>query len=139
KEFGELNKTLQKADLFLGLARTYQPAEENGEALPPEHKYPQKSTREVVDQARTILADIMNAVATQEYANTAAKADVVVDGAVILPQVPVTVLLYLEKQLNDLQTFVGNMPTLDPAERWNFNDQTGQYATESTRTVRPRK
>ena len=40
KEFGELNKAAQKPDLFVGLSRTYQPAEENGEALPAEQKFP---------------------------------------------------------------------------------------------------
>jgi hypothetical protein len=139
KEFGELNKAAQKPDLFVGLSRTYQPAEENGEALPPEQKFPQKSAAEVIAQARDILTGIMDAVATQEYGNCRTKADVTIDGRVVLPAVPVTVLLYLEKQLNDLRTFVGNLPVLDPSERWVMNGQTGQYTTEPTKTIRTRK
>jgi hypothetical protein len=57
----------------------------------------------------------------------------------VLANVPITVLLYLDKQLNDLNTFVGNMPTLDPAERWVLNPQTNEYATEPTRTIRTKK
>ena len=139
KEFGELNKTIQKSDLFHGLSRQYQPIEENGEQLPPEQKFPQKHVGEIVTGARAILTDIMDAVATQECGNTSARADVKVDGETILPGVPVTVLLYLEKQLNDLHTFVGNMPVLDPAERWTLNSQTGEYVTEPTKTVRTKK
>jgi hypothetical protein len=80
KEFGELNKVLQKADLFHGIARQDQPVEENGEELPSERKDPQKSTKAIIRQARTILTDIIDAVATQEYGNCVAKADVKVDG-----------------------------------------------------------
>jgi len=139
KELGELNKAIQKGDLFHGLSRQYQPVEENGEQLPAESKYPQKHIGEILKEARTIWTEIMDAVATQEWGNTAAKSDVVVDGETILKAVPVTVLLYLEKQLNDLNTFVGNLPTLDPSERWTHNGQTGEYVTEPTKTIRTKK
>jgi hypothetical protein len=139
QEFGELNKTAQKADLFHGLVRTYHPSEDGGEQLPGESKFPQKNVNDVIASARTVLTGIMDAVATQEYGNTEAKADVVVNGNPVLKDVPVTVLLYLEKQLNDLRTFVGNLPTLDPAERWVKNEQTGEYVTEPAKTIRQRK
>lgn len=139
KEFGELNKILHKPDLFHGLSRTYQPSEENGETLPPESKYPQKNVRDVLTQTRTLLTGIMDAVATQEYGNCLARSDVVIDGTAVLTGVPVTVLLYLDKQLNDLRTFVGNIPVLDPAERWKLNDQTGEYATDAVKTRSTKK
>ena len=139
KEFGELNKVLQKGDLFHGIARQYQPVEEGGEELPSERKDPQRSARAIMAQARLILTDIINAVATQEYGNCTARADVKVGDLVVLSQVPVTVLLYLSKQLDDLHTFVNNVPLLDPSERWTFNAQDGQYVTEEIRTVRTRK
>jgi len=56
-------------------------------------------------------------VATQDWANCQAVADVVVDDQVILAQVPFTHLLFLEKQLLDIQTLVEKLPVLDPAER----------------------
>lgn len=139
KEFGDLNKVCQKTDLFHGISRQYQPLEENGEELPSEHKDAQKSARAILAQARTGLIDIIDAVATQEYGNQKATADVRVDGIVVLKAVPVTVLLYLQKQLDDLHTFVGNVPTLDPAERWIFNQQDGTYTTDEIKTVRTKK
>lgn len=139
KEFGDLNKTAQKPDLFNGLIRQYQSVEENGEELPSEQKIAQQAVTEVIKSARTILTGIIDAVATQEFGNCETAADIVVDGAVILSKVPVTVLLYLEKQLNDLHTFTGNLPVLDPSERWTLNSQTGQYETDVTKTVRTRK
>lgn len=139
KDFGDLNKIVQKPELFHGLNRQYQPIEEGGEELPAEAKFPQKNAREIVTNVRDILTGIIDAVATQEYGNQTAKADVKVNGQVIIKQVPVTVLLYLDKQLSDLNTFVGNIPTLDPAERWTYNDQTGQWQTEVVKTVRTKK
>jgi hypothetical protein len=139
KEFGELNKILQKADLFHGIARQYQPVDEDGEELPSERKDPQKSAKAIIRQARTILTDIIDAVATQEYGNCTAKADVKVDGETILKQVPVTVLLYLAKQLDDLHTFVGNIPVLDPSDRWTYNAQDGTYITDEIKTIRTKK
>lgn len=139
KEFGDLNKTAQKADLFYGIARTYQPLDESGEDLPPERKLIQASVGDIISGARTILTGIMDAVATQEYGNCETAADVRVGGEVLLEKVPVTVLLYLEKQLNDLHTFVGNLPTLDPSERWTMDQTTGQWEAETTKTVRTKK
>jgi len=139
KEFGELNKSIQKADLFHGFARQYQPVDEDGETMPPESKLIQQNVGDIIAQARTILTDIMDAVATQETTNCVAKADVVVGGTTILKAVPITILLYIEKQLNDLRTFVGNMPVLDQAERWTLNDQSGQYSTDPIKTSRTKK
>lgn len=140
KEYGDLNKTIQRGDLFVGLTRTYQPLEQDGEQQPSEHKLPQKSAADIISQAKDLLTSVMDAVATQEYGNCTAFADVEVAGTVILPQVPITVLLYLEKQLNDLHTFVGSMPIIDPAERWVWNDNTSQWETsEVQKTNRTKK
>jgi hypothetical protein len=139
KEFGDLNKVLQKPDLFHGIARQYQPIDEGGEELPAERKDPQRSAKAILRQARQTLTDMIDAVATQEYGNCTARADVKVGGTVILPQVPVTVLLYLSKQLDDLHTFVNNVPLLDPSERWTYDAQDGTYTTDEIRTVRTKK
>lgn len=139
KEFGDLNKTVQKPDLFSGLSRQYQPLEENGDDLPPELKLPQQSVAAIIASATALLTSIVDAVATQEYGNCGTAADVTVDGNVVVAKAPVTVLLYLEKQLNDLHTFVGNLPVLDASERWSMNAQTGQWEAEPTKTVRTKK
>jgi hypothetical protein len=139
KEYGDLNKIVQKRDLFEGLTRTYAKLNENGEDFPPEKKLPQKAIGDILTDLRGLLTGIVDAVATQEYGNTIARADVKVDGKVVLSQVPVTVLLYLDKQLTDMGTFVGNFPVLDPSETWIKNEGTGQYQTEPTKTVKTKK
>lgn len=139
KEYGDLNKTLQKHDLFNGLSRTYRSIEDNGEKLPAETKNIVKTVDEIINEACTRLVDIFDAVATQETGNCSAKANIVVNGTTILSNVPVTVLLYLEKQLNDLNTFVSNIPTLDASEQWRQDSSTGHFVTEPVDTHRTKK
>jgi len=130
---------IQKPPLFDGISRVYAPKDAEGEALPSEQKLIQLSVRGLIQEARTVLTEMFDAVATQDFANCEAKADVSVDSTVILSQVPVTHLLFLEKQLTDVETFVRNLPTLDPAESWTFNAASDCYATNPTQSVRTKK
>ena len=107
---------IQKPTLFDGISRTYQPKDEEGERLPPESKSVQVKCEEIIIGVRRTLAEMYDIIATQDYANCDAKADVVVAGATVLRAVPVTHLLFLEKQVTDLESFVSKLPTLDPAE-----------------------
>lgn len=138
KEFGELNKIVQRADLFNGFVRQYRPLKDNEEEKQPEeYKSPQQDIKDVIIKAREVIAGIADAIATQECGNCVTSGNVTVDGKVLLAGMPVTVLLYLEKQLQDLHTFVGNFPILDPAERWEATD--GQFCTVPTETIRTKK
>jgi hypothetical protein len=64
------------------------PIDENGEGLPSESKLPQKNAAEIIANAKQILTGIIDAVATQEYGNTEAKADIKVNGTAILKRRP---------------------------------------------------
>jgi len=130
---------IQKAPLFDGINRTYQPKDEDGERLPPENKAIQIKVSDLIKDATTTLAEMYDVVATQDWANSHAKADVVVNGRIILHKVPVTHLLFLEKQLTDLSTFVGKLPILDPAEEWSYNETADLYATKPAETARTKK
>jgi hypothetical protein len=67
---------------------------------------------------------------------------VVVDDRVLLAQVPVTYLLFLEKQLENIRTFVARLPTLSGNVDWTYNENVAAYVSapvKSTRTAkRPR-
>jgi hypothetical protein len=64
---------------------------------------------------------------------------VVVDGKTLLAQVPVTYLLFLEKELVDMHTFVRKLPVLDASDSWTFDPSADTYATEPMQTVRTKK
>ena len=82
---------------------------------------------------------MFDVVATREKTNTVAKASIVLDGDTLVADVPANVLLFLEKQLVDLVTFIRKLPTLDPAETWHYDSASDCYVTEPTQTTRTKK
>lgn len=132
KALTEVYHNLQKPTLFDGISRVYSPLDELGETQPSEKKYVQYKVSNAIAAAREALTDLLDVTATQDYANCKAKADVKVDGKVVLKDVPVTYLLFLEKQLTDLHTFVSKLPTLDPADKWEFSAEADCYVSEKT-------
>jgi hypothetical protein len=130
---------IQKPELFSGLSRNYTPLSDGDELLPSEEKFPQYTGNEAIAEAKSVLTELIDSVATQDTANTHANADVVVDGVTVLSQVPVTHLLFLEKQLVDLHTFVSKIPVLDPSERWVFDSNVNYYVTQPVETNRNKK
>lgn len=130
---------IQKSAQFDGISRSYQPRDELGEKLPPETKHIQTRVTDLTNAARAGWTEMFDAVATQEYANTRAMGSVVVDGVTVLKDVPVTYLMFLEKQITDVITFLGKLPTLDPADEWRYDSATDAHATPPTETTRTKK
>jgi hypothetical protein len=130
---------VQKPDLFSGIARTYSPVDEEGEKFPPEHKKVQERASDLLSFTAETMTKYWDVTVTKDTANCSAKANVVVDGRVILKDVPVTFLLFLEKQLGDLITMVKKLPTLDPGESWNYDETQDCHATEPAQTTKTKK
>lgn len=139
QELTDAHHALQKPALLTGIARTYRPKDDEGEQLPPESTKVQIKAEEIIQQTAAILTRLFDITATKDWTNGAARADVVVDGQPLLTQVPVTYLLFLEKQLVDLHTFIKKLPTLDAAETWNFDASADCWATEPVQTVKTKK
>lgn len=135
----DLNKAAQKPDLFNGFSKTYRKKDEDGEELPPEGKRVQYTSGEVLRAAERALTDLADVTARKDWTNCVAKADVVVDGKTLIASAPVSFLLFMEKQLTDLRTLVGNLPVLDVAEDWKSDPNSGLYRTEPTETHRTKK
>lgn len=139
RELTDAHQMLQKPPLLSGISRTYRPRDEEGEQLPPESTKVQVKAEEVIRKTVEILTKLFDVTATKDWANGVAKADVTVDGKVLLSQVPVTYLLFLEKQLVDLHTFVKKLPVLDAAETWSFDSSADAWATEPVQTTKTKK
>ena len=138
-DFTELHKASQKAELFSGFSKNYRKRDEEGEDYPPESKRVQLEAGDVLSQVAKLLTELFDVTATKDFANCQAFADVVVDGQTLVAQAPVPFLLFLEKQLTDLHTFVDKMPTLDPADEWASDPNSGLYKTVSLATQRTKK
>ncbi len=142
KLLGSANQIFQKADLFTGLSKTFRPTDESEPARPPERKLAQHNVASVLETFRNSLVESLNTVRTQDSGNCFAKGSISVDdrGTTLnLKDIPATHLLFLEHQMNDLRTLVGNIPTLDPAYTWTKNANTGFYETEKEETSTTRK
>lgn len=135
----DINKLLQKSDFFSGFNRSYVPIKDDDERMPPENKVVQNNVTTLLPQVITAMTDLWNVSATRDWANCQAKADIEVDGQVVLKDVPATFLLFLEKQLNDLHTLIGNVPVLDSAEIWTRDDNDMTYKAESRQTAKTKK
>lgn len=139
RELTDIYREVGKTPLLSGISRTYQPKDDDGDQLPAESTLVQTNVEDLLENAATALIDLFDVTYTKETANQTAKADVVVDGKTIVKDAPVTYLLFLEKQLIELNTLVSKLPVLDPSERWNKDTNANAWATEPTRTVRTKK
>lgn len=135
----EVNKQVQKSDLFDGFVKVFEPTVEDAESLPTEEKRVQLVVPEVLKSTLTKLTELFDVTATKDYANCRAFGDVVVDGDVLLEKVPATYLLFLEKQLTDMRTFVSNMPTLDLIEDWMKDPNSDLFKSKEKKVHRTRK
>ena len=139
QDLTEAHHQLQKPTLLAGISRTYRPREEEGEQLPPESTKVQIKAQDIIRQTMDVLTKLFDATATKDWANTRAKADVVIDGQTLISQAPATYLLFLEKQLTDLHTFIKKLPVLDASETWAFDASADCWATEPVQTLRTKK
>jgi hypothetical protein len=139
QELTDAHHALQKPALLAGIARTYRPKDEEGEQFPPESTKVQVKAEEIIRQTAEIMTKLFDVTATKDWTNCKARADVIVDGKTLLAQVPATYLLFLEKQLVDLHTFIRKLPILDASETWTFDASADCWATEPMQTVKTKK
>jgi len=133
-------KNLQKAPLFDGLVKTFEKKEEDGDDVEPKRQLVQQRAEELLQEIATQMTEYIDIVATKDYANCSAKADVVMDdNTVVLKDVPVTHLLFLEKKLVDINTAVAALPELDTAYDWTRDDALGLYRSAAVRTTATKK
>lgn len=138
-EVTALFRQAQIADLFNGLNRNYDPNKEDGEKFPSENKKVQLKAIDVLKKLGEQKTKVWDLRASTDYANTKAVADVVVNGTVLIKDAPVTLLLYLEKQLSDLKTFVEKMVLLDTSVEWSMDASTGLWKTAPVQTAKTAK
>ena len=139
-DLSELNKAVQKPELFNGFQKNYKPKDDaDADTLPSEKKRVQFVSDDVLRAVARSMSDLMEVTARKDFTNCDAKASVVVDDKTILTDAPVSFLLFMEKQLTDLRTLLGNMPVLDEGENWTKDQNSGLFKSEPTNTHRTKK
>lgn len=125
-------------------SRKYEPKNEDptsplGEKLPDENKKVVARAEAIVKLTAERMVEMFDLAATRDYGNCVAKADVELDGRVLLKDVPVTHLLFLEERVEDLLTFIRKVRTLDATEHWEFNASQDLFATPAVQSARTKK
>lgn len=81
--------------------------------------------------------EAFDVVATKDATNMLAKADLVVDGEVMVAGIGISHLLWLEDALNELHGFLQHLPVLSTAKAWNL-DESDSNLWKSDAEVVPR-
>jgi len=91
------------------------------------------TVREKLEYVAGHGARYLDIIAQKEATNQTAKADVVIDGNVLIADVPVTHLLTLETKLKELRQVYDSIPTLDPSVSWveDPNSAKGVYKSQT--------
>lgn len=127
-----------KPEAISGITKTYEPKDEDGDRLPSESKQIHLDVRERIRDTMEQAIEFWDAVVTQEHGNTLAMAEPKVD-SLTLGEQPVPVLLFLQKQLVDLHTFVSQLPVLPADREWSFDTNRNCYVTEPVESLRTAK
>jgi len=135
----QMDKANQKAALFHGHVKTYQPSKDDGEVKPTQIKKVQQRSQDVVRAYCKSAAEVWDVTATKDYTNQRAVADVKVGNDTLIRSAPVTFLLFMEKQLTDLRTFIDHMPVLDSSEDWTWDENAGYYKSAAVQAQSTQK
>ena len=129
---GEAKKIFSKnAILFDGMIKKYVPTEENAEQIPDETKEMVSTVKQSINDTLQAVIISMDATLSKEETNASgtAKADLIV-GEKMFGTFSATTLLALESQLSKVLDLYKNIPTLDTARKWNFDEQNDFYRTD---------
>lgn len=135
----ELYKKIQKPNLFVGSNRFYTPVQEDGYVYPSESQKVTFIAKDCLDEYVEATQEFFDQAFAQDLANTKAVASIKVDDQVILKDVPVTHLLFLEKQLTDVRTFISKLPVLPVDKDWSYDQIKRFYVTPEKQTTKTKK
>jgi len=136
----DLHRKSEVEKLYLGRTRTYLPANEDGERLPDERQLVQNNATDILREASALWVNIWDITATKDWTNAGpARADIKLGDTVLVSQVPVSWLLYLEKELNDIETFIRKIPILDSSEEWTWSAANNCFSSPPTWQNRTKK
>jgi len=139
REISDDYKALQKPQLLNGHVRRFTPSKEDGEKFPDERQHVQIAYSDVFKSLRERLVDLMDVVATKDYTNCNARADVMLGDEKIIENAPVPYLLFLEKHLQNMYTFFDKMVELDSAEEWKLDEDAGLRVSSEVKAQRTKK
>jgi hypothetical protein len=144
RDWDQVYHDLQRSELFNGFDKTHTPFEGNL-TQPAKSKRVQANATELVYGLQDLLTRLFDLEATKDSADTQARADVKVtqngNETVVLPNVPINHLLWLEKQAVHLLTVFRSIPVVSAAEDWQSSEtlEWGKLRTPTEQTPSTKK
>lgn len=135
----EVKARLANRSILVGQTRRYSPLVEGGETFPNEDTNLNTTISEQLEILQQQYGSFMDVSLQKEVSNLGTSANVVVDGKILFDNLPSTALLNLEAKLIELRSVYANIPTLDPAERWEYDEGQGHYVSSERETHRTKK
>lgn len=135
----EIHHQLQSTDALSGQARTYVPKVDGDMVYPAENKKVQVLAHDHLKELAGLTTELFDTEACLDYANCTARANVVVDGAILVENAPATFLIFLEKQLTDLHTTLAKCGVPDPAKEWVYDSGARIFRAARSETVKTKK
>lgn len=142
-EFDAIYHTFSRgAKDYSGFRRTYRHYTENADGtpvlqLPDEGSTVKFLAADELDKIQGLLGRMWDTTATRDWGNLIAKADIKIGEETLVPQVPVTHLIYLETQFQHLLTVLSAVPVRALGVDWKTTDRSGYYEAPSEVTQRP--
>jgi len=130
---------VQRTNAFFGIVKTYEPREDDGEQFPPESQQVQAKAQTLIENFSEALGKLLDVEATKDWNNCKATATVTVDDTEILVDVPVTYLMWLEKQLVNVRTFITKLPTLPSDKVWHYDENVDLFTTDERISIKTKK
>ncbi len=138
-KISELYKVLQKPTLFNGFSKEYRKLDEGDMDLPPESQKVTFFVKDILKEVEKASTEYMNITARKDWTNCKAQSTVTIGSHQLLENVPVSYLLFLEKRITDLRTFINTLPELAVEEDWTKDVNSGFFKSKTMRTHRTKK
>lgn len=138
-EVTNVHRKLMHEESMKGFNREFQPLEDSDETYEPETKPVTVNAADLLKYMGKLMTEHFDVEFLKDKGNMVAKADIVVNGVTLASDIPVTYLLYLEKQLTDVRTIIQKIPTLSTEDNFQLNKETGFYASAIVKTHKTKK
>lgn len=140
--YSDLTKThhlVQKPASVSGESATYRPKDEGGETFPPANRLVQVEVEETLREIASKQIPFWDLALSKDTANCSAFADLTLPNGSILEKVPVSTLLFMEKQLQDVITFLEKLPVLDADKIWRRDEARNLWVTDPVESAKTAK
>lgn len=140
----EAEKTLGRHELFHGMTRVFTSLQEKEDGStdpvePPETKTVATTVTDKLDYVWNTVSKYLDVFLTKEKGNQSAKGDVVIDGTVLLKDVPVGALVGLEGKLKSYRRVLEAIPTTDVTKTWEKSKDLNLWVTVDRPVIRTKK